>query len=145
MKILEILTPKRNLGNFGERAAAKYLKKQGYKILERNYVYNNHEIDLIARRGDVTVFAEVKCRTAGYESPKEPRPASAVTPKKQRAIIDTAHGYMLEYGCKGRKRLDVIEVYAERTGKGLKVKEIKHLEGAFTRDTAAKCGTQRKG
>ena len=145
MKILEVLTEKRKAGNVGERTAAKYLKKQGYKILKRSYVYDNHEIDLIARRGEVTAFVEVKSRTIGCESPRESRPAAAVTPKKQRGIIDAARGYMLEYGCAGRKRLDVVEVYLERCKNKYKVKEIKHLEGAFTKDTAYKAGTLRKG
>ena len=145
MKILEILTPKRCLGNFGEREAAKYLKRRGYKILERNYVSRGHEIDIIARLDDTTVFAEVKCRTVGHESDKESRPAAAVSPRKQRSIIEAARGYMMEKGARGRKRLDVIEVYAECVGKKTRVKEIKHLEGAFTTDTAAKDMRHLKG
>ena len=133
MKILELLTPKRIIGNVGERAAARYLRKRGYKILERNYVYGGHEIDIIARRGNITAFIEVKTRTIGHENPKESRPAAAVTKEKMRRVIDTAHGYMFENGCPTRKRLDIIEVYLSEQKR---VKEIKHLEGAYTKDTA---------
>ena len=37
MNILEILTPKRIIGNFGEKEAARMLRKKGYRILEQNY------------------------------------------------------------------------------------------------------------
>ena len=49
MKILEVLTRSRIIGNVGERAAAVYLKRKGYKIIERNYVAENNEIDIIAK------------------------------------------------------------------------------------------------
>ena len=136
MNILKVLTERRKIGNTGERAAVRYLRRHGYKILKRNYVFENAEIDIIARKNNVTAFIEVKCRTAGALSEKESRPAASVTHKKQRKIIAAAHGYLSENTCKTRRRLDVIEVLCERVGKRLKVKEIKHLEGAFTRDTA---------
>ena len=136
MKILEVLTERRKTGNAGERAAARYLRRHGYKILKRNYVFENAEIDIIARKKNVTAFVEVKCRTIGALSEKESRPAASVTRAKQEKIISAAHGYLSENTCKTRKRLDVIEVLFERVGKRLKIKEIKHLEGAFTRDTA---------
>ena len=47
MKILDILTPNRKKGNIGERAAVRFLRKNGYKILERNYVALGSEIDEI--------------------------------------------------------------------------------------------------
>ena len=87
MKILELLTEKKRTGNAGETAAAKFLKKQGYKILKRNYEALGYEIDIIAANKEFTVYCEVKTRTLGHENPKEPRPASAVTPEKQRKIL----------------------------------------------------------
>ena len=44
------------LGKIGEQKAAEYLKKKGYKILERNYKYKNLEIDIIAQRKTDLVF-----------------------------------------------------------------------------------------
>ena len=86
MNILKILTVKREIGNIGELAAVKFLRKNGYKILERNYVAAGYEIDIIAENRDYTVFTEVKTRTLGAQSPKEARPASSVTPEKQRKL-----------------------------------------------------------
>ena len=128
MNILKVLTERRKVGNIGERAAAKFLKKSGFKILKKNYAPLDNEIDIIAENREFTVFVEVKTRTAGNESSAEPRPASAVTPKKQRGIISAAK-YFLGTHKTGRKaRLDIIEVYLD---KRKKVQKILHLEGAF--------------
>uniref|UniRef100_A0A7C3V9A0 UPF0102 protein ENW96_12310 n=1 Tax=Desulfobacca acetoxidans TaxID=60893 RepID=A0A7C3V9A0_9BACT len=53
---------RRVLGDRGEDLAAAFLKKQGYKILERNYRTPLGEVDLIARQGGALVFIEVKTR-----------------------------------------------------------------------------------
>ena len=55
---------RRSLGDKGEDLAAAALKKQGYKVLERNYRTPMGEIDLIARQGGALVFIEVKTRTS---------------------------------------------------------------------------------
>ena len=136
MKILEILTPKRKIGNLGEAAATKYLKQHKYKILERNYVYSNHEIDVIARRGDVIAYVEVKARTVRDDALYESRPAAAVTPLKQRAIISAASYYHKIHGDGMRARFDVIEVYLIDTQRGKRVANVTHLEGTFNKDTA---------
>ncbi len=137
MKILELLTKRRVLGNFGERAAVKHLKKQGYKILEQNSVHSGYEIDIIARKKNVIAFIEVKTRTVGCENPKEPRPASSVTPEKQRKIIEAAWGYLSKNGTRDyRKRFDIIEVLVRPGSRGERIESISHLEGAFNMNTA---------
>ena len=133
MKILELITPKREIGNIGENAAVKLLKRSGYKILERNFVALGHEIDIIAQNREHTVFCEVKTRTIGRESAKEPRPASAVTKEKQRKIISTAKFYNARKNLNRRLRFDVIEILLDENKK---VKEQNHLIGAFDYDTA---------
>jgi len=55
---------RRSLGDRGEDLAAAALKKQGYKILERNYRTPLGEIDLIARHRRMLVFIEVKTRAS---------------------------------------------------------------------------------
>ena len=57
------MTDKKEIGNFGEDFTAKFLKKSGYKILERNYHSRYGEIDIIASKGAVLAFVEVKTRT----------------------------------------------------------------------------------
>ena len=136
MNILKIKTEKRLLGDIGERAATKFLKKAGYKILERNYVSGDSEIDIICKRDALMAFVEVKTRTVGHESPIEPRPAAAVTQKKQQKIIKAAALYGAYYGKGMKKRLDVIEVWVDDSSGKPKIAEIKHLEGAFDRSDA---------
>ena len=139
MKILELLTPKRVTGNFGERAAAKHLKKNGYKIRERNYVALGNEIDIIAENKSVLAFVEVKTRTRGKESAHEPRPASAVNRKKQQSIISVAKYYhSANKHLLGGKpiRFDVIEVWINDDNGRKSVAEITHMIGAFNGNTA---------
>ncbi len=131
MKILEILTQKRIIGNIGEKFAADYLKKQGYKILERNYVAKGYEIDIIAECDRTVAFVEVKTRTLGHKDPREARPAAAVTTEKQRKIIKAASYYKSMYASDMRARFDIIEVYLEKTKETKKPKEIKHIISAF--------------
>ncbi len=142
MKILEILTDKRKTGNIGERCAAAYLRRHGYKILERNYVAGGHEIDIIAEKNGLVAFVEVKARTLGHENPREPRPASAVTAEKQAKIISAAAYYKNAAAKDKRARFDIIEVYLKDTKFGKIPKEIKHLTDAF--DASPKRKVYRK-
>lgn len=136
MKILEILTEKRLTGNRGENEAARFLKKQGYKILKRNYVDGNSEIDIIATKDKTLVFVEVKTRHLSALNPKEPRPASAVTPEKQRKIISCAGRYKHRFYDGFRMRFDIVEVYLDNSVRGDALHDIKHLIGAFDMNTA---------
>lgn len=133
MKILEVLTKSRKTGNVGEKEAAKYLRKNGYKILKRNYVAAGGEIDIIAENKDTVAFIEVKARTVGKENPNEPRPASAVTPEKQRKIISAAKFYGGGYQKNKQVSLDIVEVYLN---KDASVNKIMHLKNAFNYNTA---------
>lgn len=133
MQILKIKTKKRITGDIGEDSACLFLKKKGYKILERNYVDAGHEIDIIARSKEAICFVEVKTRSYTSVSGLEARPAAAVTPKKQRAILKAASAYAAVNYTDMPLRLDVIEVYLNSCGK---VEKIEHLEGAFNKNTA---------
>ncbi len=104
--------------NDGERLAAKYLKKQGYKILLQNYKEKMGEIDIIAMDGEVLVFAEVKQRASDdFGAPRE-----FVTKEKQRKIKNTAQLYMMKTKHLGNVRFDVVEVLG---------KDITHIKNAF--------------
>jgi putative endonuclease len=81
---------KKILGREGEDLAAEYLRKQGYKILERNYSTRNGEIDIIALHQGEVAFVEVKTRTSdAYGAPE-----LAVNPRKQGRMIKAALGYI---------------------------------------------------
>ncbi|MBI4794256.1 MAG: YraN family protein [Deltaproteobacteria bacterium] len=97
---------RRQLGDAGEALAAAALKKQGYKILERNYVTPLGEIDLIARHGRALVFIEVKTR----RSLRFGEPQDAVTPAKQARIQKLADYYLQ------RKRVGEVEVRFDVVG-----------------------------
>src|SRR5690348_2345389 len=79
------------LGDRGERAAARYLRKQGMRIIVRGHRTALGEIDLIARDGDTLVFVEVKARRRG-------EPAEAVDREKQRRITLTALQFLRAHG-----------------------------------------------
>ena len=104
--------------NDGERLAAKYLKKLGYKIISQNYKAKMGEIDIIAQDGDILVFSEVKQRT--YDDFGAPR--EFVTKEKQRKIKNTAQLYILKNKYAGNVRFDVVEVLG---------KDITHIKDAF--------------
>ena len=136
MNILKVLTERRLTGNFGEDEAAKLLKKKGYKILAKNHVEGDGEIDIIAADSEFTVFVEVKTRKYGVDNPVEPRAASSVTPEKQRRIIKAAKTYLAYNPTDKKVRFDVIEVYYDTEDTKRRVREINHLEGAFDLNTA---------
>ena len=124
-------TERRLLGDFGEKAAARYLKKQRLRILARNYICGRHEIDLIAENAEFLVFAEVKTRT--YNEASMDRfggAASAVNYKKQQNIVAAAKNYLLNYKKQRRVRFDVIEVYVSPENPK-KIHGIHHMADAF--------------
>jgi len=98
---------RQRLGTEGERTAEKYLRRQRYAILERNYRCRAGEVDLIALDGYTVVFVEVKTRTQpGFGSPLE-----AVGPRKQRQIQRAAQFYLSENRLLNRDaRFDVVGV-----------------------------------
>ena len=136
MNILKIKTKKRLLGDYGERAARRYLRKNGYRIIKKNFVADENEIDIIAADKTTEIFVEVKTRTIGAQSPNEPRPASAVDQKKQRGIIKAARFYTAYNPSSKRKRFDIIEVYVISNNGKYSVADIKHLKNTFNLSTA---------
>ena len=128
---------KENVGTIGEKTAAKYLKKNKYKIIAKNVHAGKSEIDIIAQKADVLVFVEVKTRS--YEQSKTylSRPADAVNNDKVTYLIRGADRFCAERGAEFSsfyKRFDIIEVYLERNGKKFKVKDVRHFENAFRRN-----------
>ena len=123
---------KKLLGKQGEKLAEQYLKKQGYKLLKRNYTTPYGEADLVFLDGEEVVFVEVKTRSVERDlySPFG-RPADAVTRSKQKRTVDAARGF-LHANPKMNKyqpRFDVIEVYLDKENRALL--EINHIENAF--------------
>ena len=136
MEILKLLTKNRIAGNIGEKAAAKYLRRKGYRIIEKNFVGGGHEIDLIVKNKEFLAFVEVKSRNLTGIGKVESRPAASVTPQKQRKIISAARNYRPSQSLRLKKRFDIVEVYLDCSGRLPKPIEIKHLENTFDLNTA---------
>jgi len=94
-------------GTRGEEIAAAYLKKEGYRIQERNYRCPLGEIDIIALDGDEVVFVEVKSR----RSEDFGAPEAAVDTRKQAKLSRIALNYINEHNLNDRNaRFDVVAV-----------------------------------
>lgn len=118
------------LGKKGEEIAARFLQKQGYRILERNFKKRYGEIDIVAldpsTAGQGTlVFVEIKTRFSSEFGP----PEEAVTPWKLRQIAKTGEFYkMLHPELPDLMRIDVVAV--ELTADS-QVKDIRLIKNAY--------------
>ena len=115
----------RTLGSFGEEEAARFLRRKGYRIVERNFRCRFGEIDIIARKRNILAFVEVKLR-------RDSRFAEArefVTRQKQQRILASAQLYLASHPEDLQPRFDVIEVYAPDGERGAVT--VEHLEDAF--------------
>ena len=113
-----MLNQRQQFGKESESLAVRYLKKNGYKILEQNYRNKLGEIDIIAKEKGVLVFVEVKARkTLFYGSPKW-----AVTPKKQRKISMVALYYLKSTKQTHVKaRFDVVALSLTKDNPGIEI------------------------
>jgi putative endonuclease len=116
---------KKLLGREGEDLAARFLMKQGYRILERNYSTRTGEIDLIALHDGALVFVEVKTRTSDAFG----APELAVNPRKQQRMVKAALAYITyrklhQVPC----RFDVVAITTAA------VQEVEHIRNAFEMD-----------
>ncbi len=114
-------TPKRRLGAAGEDAAAAYLERCGYRILERNWRCRYGEIDLVVSDGDQIVFVEVRARRDGHA-------LESVTLPKRRRLITLAYEYLAARALPATTlwRIDVIAVKVS----GQRITDCEHLIAA---------------
>ena len=120
---------KKEEGELGERLAVEYLKKQGYKILERNFRIRGGEIDIIAidpstssgQGGDTLVFIEVKTRRSNEFG----TPLEAITPWKLRALIKSAQFYKVKHPhLPDLMRIDAIGIILGHEGKAASIELV---------------------
>lgn len=116
----------RLLGQWGEALAANDLRKKGWRILACGYRCRFGEIDLIASKGGILSFVEVKLRKGADFGTA----AEAVTRRKQERILATAQLYLARYPSELQPRFDVAEVYAPQ-GVETPHPTIRYIENAF--------------
>ncbi len=111
------------LGELGEEIAVDYLLKKGYVILERNFVYDKAEIDIIAQKEKETlVVVEVKTRNSSvFGNPQE-----FVTKNKIKLLVKAANEYVVDRDLEVEVRFDIIAIL-----KNSKEENIEHFENAF--------------
>lgn len=114
---------KREIGDFGENYVCDFLKRHGYKILDRNYAIRGGEIDIIAKKNDVIAFVEVKTRKENPLTDGE----EAITQYKKTHLIKTADVYFnkLEEPCCCRFDVAVVTVLNK------KATHLKYYVSAF--------------
>ena len=111
---------RKNTGDIGETIASKFLERRGFKILERNFRRPWGEIDIIAERGSVIRFVEVK--TVSRESLRDTlterdgyRPEEQVHPAKLRRLVRTAELYMSSKNDNREFQIDVVGVFLDHS------------------------------
>jgi putative endonuclease len=114
---------RKELGKKGEEVALRFLKKRGYRIVEKNYVCKMGEMDIVAKEKDTLVFIEVKTRTSTHFGP----PQLAVNFWKQRQLSKVALNYLNEKKLQDMKsRFDVVAILL-----GQEKEKIELIKDAF--------------
>ena len=128
----------KQIGDLGEDIACRFLKKNGFRILERNRHQSHNELDIVACDRAYIIFVEVKTRSVDDNDAYSPygTPASAVTAAKQKRTVSAARSYILKNSkskhSRKQPRMDVIEVYLSKTSH--KLIKLNHITDAFGAD-----------
>ncbi|MCS7265535.1 MAG: YraN family protein [Armatimonadetes bacterium] len=112
-------------GKLAEREAAFYLRRRGYQIITQNLKLKQGEIDLVALKGNLVIFVEVKARS----SEEFGTPIESLLPKQQQRIRRAAEAFLAKRGWSERdRRFDLIAIDLDERGY---VKQIEHIPNAF--------------
>jgi len=124
---------KRQFGNLGEGVASKFLVKQGFIIIERNYLKKWGEIDIVAKKSKKLHFIEVKTvsrenlETVSHETGY--RPEENVHPAKLKRMSRVIQSYLLEKNINENEewKFDVVIVYLDLENKKARLKLLEDL------------------
>jgi len=125
-------TPRQETGRAGEKAAERYLRKHGYRILARNVTYRRGEVDLVAqeKRSGTVCFVEVRSRATDDGRAPDISPEATVTAAKRRRVISAAKKFLALRRAMDRPvRFDVIAV--RFAGEDRRRPDVRHYPGAF--------------
>ncbi len=115
---------KTKLGTAGEKAAVRFLKRGGFKVLARNYTCPIGELDIVAMDENAIVFVEVKTREHGRDAD----PESNIDARKRRKLTQVARYWLerhREPDC--AYRFDAVSVLLSQD----REPEIRHVVDAF--------------
>ena len=116
------------IGERGEALAWNFLRKQGYTILEKNYRTRFGELDVIARKGGIVVFLEVKTR----RDERFGLPAEAVDWRKRQKLIRSAEAYLQAGRLENQPaRFDIVSIQWD----GRSEPQFSLIEDAFLLET----------
>jgi putative endonuclease len=106
------------IGKWGENVASEYLSNRGWTMIARNLRTPYGELDLIARKGDVLVFFEVKTRTnQAYGLPEQ-----AVTRAKAVHLLESSQFFLQQHPeMEGDWRVDVIAIQGKPDAPGTRI------------------------
>ena len=122
---LRSLRPPSSLDQRGEHAAARHLKRQGYKIIAQRLRLGGGELDIVAVDGRTVVFVEVKTRASHDKG----HPAEAVDEAKQRQLCRLGLIYLKRHGLLDHSaRFDVVAI---TWPEGVIRPTIEHYRSAF--------------
>ena len=114
------------LGNLGEDIAADFLKKKGYKIIERNFKKRYGDIDIVAKEGDTISFVEVKTRIGDKFGKGE----ESITPWKLNTLVKSVNFYKLVHPeLDGALRIDVVTISMNTSREVEKISLYKNVTG----------------
>ena len=123
-KIKLFMNYKQIVGQFGEAIARNYLIRNGYQIVDSNVKISYKEIDIIASKGDFTVFIEVKTRTSSILGKAD----EAFSAKKMRYFKTAIANYIFEKNInENYVKIDLISVDIDKYKKTAKIKHFKDI------------------
>lgn len=123
-------TRKRKLGDIGENIVCDFIKKRGFKIIERNYLRKWGEIDIIARKDEIIRFIEVKsvsCVTTEARPMGNYRPEDNMHPWKLKRLARTIQTYLLHKKLDCEWQLDLITVKMDMNTRKARVEIIENI------------------
>lgn len=114
---------RRQTGARGERIAASFLDRKGYRIRETNFRCREGEIDIVAEQGGFLVFVEVRTKTnAAFGTPEE-----SITAAKKEKLVTLAQTYIESHaGLPANWRIDVVAIELGPKGKVSRLHLIKN-------------------
>lgn len=124
--VLHMSYDTKQLGQWGEATAEKYLIERGYKILDRNYRTAIGELDIVARKNGILAFVEVKTRDA--VNANHFLPEESVNPRKQSKLKKLSEVYISEHRYKGDQewQIDVISVILNKSTQEVIINHIQN-------------------